>query len=145
MAWGTFSQVLTIAVSLLIAVGGWIWNDFSKRNSEERQRKEERYTALLASTKGFYQNADRNEAIELKNEFIRQLELCWLYCPDTVIRKGYAFLETVHTGARRTDEEKERALGEFILEIRKDLFGKRFLFWGRTSLVWSDFRILTGT
>ncbi|MDE2685338.1 MAG: hypothetical protein OXI54_14510 [Chloroflexota bacterium] len=106
MAWGTFLQVLTIAVSLLIAVGGWIWNDFSKRNSEERQRKEERYTALLASTKGFYQNADHNEAYELK---------------------------------------KEHALGEFILEIRKDLFGKRFLFWGRTRLVWSDFRILTST
>ena len=49
------------------------------------------------------------------------MALCWLYCPDAVIHKAYNFLDHVHTGVKKSDEEKEQALGTFVLAVRKDL------------------------
>ena len=34
-------------------------------------------------------------------------------CPDDVIRKGYAFMDTVHSLRQQTDTEKELAFGEY--------------------------------
>ncbi|MGB7749592.1 MAG: hypothetical protein WBN75_20150, partial [Verrucomicrobiia bacterium] len=72
-----------------------------------------------------------------------QLNLCWLYSPDEVIQAGYNFLSSVHTDQKRTDTEKEAALGAFILEIRKDLLKRRIA--RRTSLKPIDFRLFTST
>ncbi|MCY4415847.1 MAG: hypothetical protein OXE87_06010 [Chloroflexi bacterium] len=140
MEWDGFLPVLSVIAAVLIAVVGWIVNDHANRKTQERIWKEERYNSLLSSTEGFYQGADAHQATALKNEFIRQLQLCWLYCPDKVINKGYAFLATVETGAQSTQEEKQRALGEFALEIRNDLLGNGFLVWKQTRLTWSDFQ-----
>jgi hypothetical protein len=85
---------------------------------------------------GFYENA--TNANRLKVEFLIQLNQCWLYCPDKVIKKGYAFLETVHTGEQFSDEVKEKAMGDFIVTIRKDLLPRRLT--RKTSLSSADFR-----
>ena len=143
--WSTLVPIIVVVLTGTIAASGWLFNEHVARQEKERLRKEERYKSLLASIKGFYQGAENSLAAYLKNEFIKQLELCWLYCPDTVIKKGYAFLEAVQTGDQYTNTEKERALGEFVAAIRKDLRGKRFWWGDKTRLNWADFRILTST
>ena len=40
-----------------------------------------------------------------------------LYIPDEVIGKGYAFLDTVHAKDIHTDEQKEAAMGAFVLAV----------------------------
>ena len=75
------------------------------------QSKESSYRKLVQSLRGFYSGTTNAEA--MKAEFLNHLNVSWLYCPDTVIRKGYEFLSTVHTNTIRTDEEKQRALGAF--------------------------------
>jgi hypothetical protein len=47
------------------------------------------------------------------------------YSPDDVIKRAYAFLATVHTGAQVTDDAKECAAGEFMLAIRRDLLSRK--------------------
>ena len=131
-------------------IGGiiaWLANESRKRAWEEYKRKEEKYLSLISALKGFYVSAEPEKARTLKQAFLEQLETCWLYCPDDVIKKGYTFLSTVHTNAKDKDVEleKEKALGEFILAIRKDLFNKRLLFFKRTSLLPDDFKILKPT
>ena len=66
-----------------------------------------------------------------------------MYCPDEVIYKAYRFIDSVHTGQKSTDEEKEKALGELILAIRKDLISNKVL--SKTALKPGDFRVLTST
>jgi len=66
-----------------------------------------------------------------------------LYCPDEVINKGYNFLSTVHANNESKDEERERALGEFILAIRKDLIKRKPL--EKTNLEAKDFKYLKAT
>ena len=66
---------------------------------------------------GFYN--DKGDTM-LMNEFFKQVDLCWMYCPDSVLNKAFHFLNMMKTGGW-TKEEEENAMGELILEIRKDL------------------------
>ena len=66
-----------------------------------------------------------------------------MYCPDDVIQKAYAFIDAVHVDQVSSDEETEKALGELILAIRKDLISRKVL--SNTSLSPKDFRVLTST
>ena len=99
----------------LIAILIWIGNTHSDRKWEQYKRKEERYIALLNSLEGFYVSASPNDARTDKEEFIRQLNDCWLYCPDPIVISGYAFLDQVRTGVSKTDEEKNRLLENLSL------------------------------
>ena len=126
------------AIPLLGAVVAWFFNEWRKQQAEQHTRKEESYKQLLRSLQGFYIGAVKAE--ELKSEFLNQMNIAWLYCPDHVIRAGYKFLDTVQTGKTSSDDEKETALGAFVEAIRKD-----HLSWGlvkRTELSARDFRHL---
>lgn len=123
--------------ALLIVVITWLLNEWGKRRHENYIRKEQRYSALLKSLRGFYVESQNKE---LKEEFLNEVNQCWLYCPDRVIEKAYAFLNTVHTDNKFNDVGKEIALGELILEIRKDLYTQ--FFFKRTHLKAEDFKNL---
>lgn len=110
-------------IPLAGAVIAWFLNEYRKQKSDEYQRKEARYLELLRALKGFYVSAfsDVNDSVQLKRHFLDQLDQCWLYCPDEVIKKGYAFLATVHTDKISSDSDKEQALGALVVAIRNDL------------------------
>lgn len=135
-----FFEILKVLIPLLAIVLPWFLNELAKRRFESYQRKEASYRELLGSLHGFY--AGEMNTKELRNNFLRQFNLAWLYCPDEVIRKGYKFLETVKSeeGEKNT-VSSEQALGEFILAIRKDLMQHRF-FWSST-LKADEFQILS--
>lgn len=135
-------EILTLLTGIIVAGVTWLLNERGKRKHNDYIRKEERYAALLDNLEGFYIDSQSRQQ---KDEFIRELNRCWLYCPDTVINKGYAFLITVHTDKKCPDEDKEKAVGEFILEIRKDLLTKKFGLVKRTKLEADDFRHFKGT
>lgn len=126
------------AAPLFGAVVAWFVNEWRKRVWEQYQRKEESYRELLRCLKGFYIGA--SNANELKAEFLSQLNRCWLYCPDEVILKGYAFLNTVHTANISTDEVKEKAMGNFVASIRNDLLSRKLV--KSTKLTGKDFKHL---
>ena len=130
-------ELLKILIPIITIVGGWLFNEKSKRTWEEYKRKEEHYSELIKNLQGFYV---KSQNLDLKAKFLGHINLCWLYCTDEVIKKAYAFLETVHTGQIASDEQKERALGKFILEIRKDLISRKFT--KATTLKSGDFKNL---
>ncbi|MGG5180475.1 hypothetical protein ACQYAC_14395 [Bacillus sp. MM09(2025)] len=92
---------------------------------------------LVKSLKGFYVESENSE---LKSVFIDQVNLCWLYCPDQVINKLYNFLESVKNSS--THEHKHKALGELLVEIRKDLIKDSKL---KSDLKPNDFKIYSST
>lgn len=126
---------LSIIGSIIVLVGGWYLNERSKRRHEEYKRKEERYLGLIRSISGFYVDSFSRE---LRTEFLNQRDICWMYCPDDIIRKANNFLSMVHTDQKHSDEEKEKSVQELILAIRKDLVRK-------TKLKLGDFKLLTST
>jgi Pyruvate/2-oxoacid:ferredoxin oxidoreductase delta subunit len=128
--------LLSLTVPLVAATIAWFANERQKRRAEEYARKEDSYRALVRASRGYYVGAENREQ---KNLFLEQVDLCWLYCPDEVIRRAYAFLETVKTGAQSTEAERNRTFGDFLVAIRKDLLERRVT--RQTSLMASDHRI----
>jgi hypothetical protein len=120
------------------AVIAWYVNEWRKRASEQYQRKEESYKELLRCLKGFYIGVRNSD--ELKSEFLNQLNRCWLYCPDDLIKKGYAFLATINSSNPSTDSVKEKAMGDFVAAIRKDLLSRKLV--KSTKLSGGDFKHL---
>ncbi len=135
-----FISVIGAVVVLTSAIVTWCLNEKSKRKFEEYKRKEVKYSALIRSLRGFYVDTFNKE---LRNEFLNQLNLCWMYCPDEVIQKAYNFLCTVQTGQQHSDDEKERAVGELMLAIRLDMINRKPL--KKTDLLPEDFKHLTAT
>jgi len=126
-------------VVLMVAAGVFTWglNEKSKRRFEDYVRREARYVELVRSIRGFHaQSEDR----DTKERFLVELELCWLYGSDDVIRAAYAFLNTVKTGVTSTDEQKSLAAGELVSAIRQDLLDRKPL--KTTTLKPADFEIL---
>ena len=146
MEWKEFViAALPIAAPMLPVLGAvvlWFANEVSKRRAESYQRKERRYISLLESLSGFMVSADAKTASQKKTEFLHQLDLCWLYCPPRVVRKGYAFLDKVSTGVRYTDEQQKSSLQEFVESLRRDLRGPKL---SLKDLRASEFRLLAAT
>ena len=130
----------TIVAPAFLAIFAWYLNELAKRKWEEYGRKEERYKELLRTLKGFYVTTLDSK---LKEEFIHQVNLCWLYTPDEVIQKAYAFLDTVHTSANVQDKDKENAVGALVVAIRKDLLSRKMV--RKTKLQASDYKHLRST
>jgi len=126
------------ALPLIGAVIAWFLNEWRKRLWEQYQRKEANYKELVRCIRGFYVGSEDTE--KLKAEFLDQLNQCWLYCPDEVIEKGYACLGTVHTNGLNSASAKEKAMGDFIAAIRKDLLSRKLV--RKTKLTGTDFRHL---
>ena len=127
------------ALPLLGAVAAWFANEWRKRVADQYQRKEANYKELIRSLRGFYVEAAN--ANELKLEFLNQLNVSWLYCPDNVIRLGYKFLESVQPQQTENDQEKRIALGAFVSAVREDLLPRRI--FRTTTLSAEDFRHFT--
>jgi len=127
---------LKFFVPLVGAVMAWILNERRKRVWEEYQRKKLRYQELLRTARGFYAQIDNQQ---MKNAFVEQLILCWLYCPDEVIRKGYAFLNALNA-PNTPDAEKHTAHANFVLALRKDLISRKIT--SETTLTAADYQHL---
>ena len=134
------ADFLKLGVPLLAAVGVWYLNERAKRGWEEYIRKEGNYKTLLSTLRGFYVGSVDTQ---LKDTFLEQLNECWLYCPDNVVRKCYDFVDAVKVGAQLSDKAKEIAFGELVVAIRKDLLKRRLV--KKTNLTSKDFRHLRAT
>ena len=155
-------DILTAGGALTVTILTWFFNEQSKRSDDIYKQKDTRYLELIASLKNFYVESPTPEpgdyelsAKKLKNkelttEFLNQIHLCWLYCSDDVIRKAHAFLLSAQVDKDHSHVhiETERAAGELMLAIRRDMdrnsFDKLFRMWGkrRTRLTPDDFKYL---
>ena len=133
-----------IVIPILTAIVAWFANELLKQANEAHKRKEEKYSKLICCLRGFTVDRDPEIAQKEKTEFIEELNQCWLYCPDDVIEKAYRFLDTVHDqNPNTTSNDKELALGDFILAVRKDLINRwPFGWFNKTKLRGSSYKLL---
>ena len=140
--------LVPIVTAIVAAAGGYFVREFDKRKereAEEYHRKEERYVNFINCLRGFTVSAQDRE---LKEMFLNELNLAWLYCPDDVIKRANHFLFLVHTDRSlddrlSTDEGKEEAFGELLLAVRKDLLSRKLV--KQTTLNASDFKLYKAT
>jgi len=126
---GIITKILPFLLAFLSILGSvfiWYLNEKSKRKLNIQKQKEERYKKMVICIKAFTTGSPETT---LRQEFIDQLNLSWVYCPDEVVKKGTFILETMipnESGTSRyTNEEKVKAIGNFFVEIRKDILNKK--------------------
>jgi len=132
-----YVPVFVVVCSILGSVGIWSLTEKAKRSHEEYTRREERYANLIKAIHGFSSELGSQE---LQQKFIGELELAWLYCPDEVIKKRYAFLKTMEVGQNASHEDIQKALGELMIEIRVDLLKRKSV--KSTDLKAGDFKLI---
>lgn len=134
-------DAVKFALPLTGAAIGWIWNEHRRRVAHEYELKERRYAALIDASQGFYEHVPvGQDARGLKTQFLIELNKCWLYCPDDVIRAVYRWLGLLEPGVTSTDEERRCALGQVMLAIRQDLVTRKAV--RSTTLTPEEFKLL---
>ena len=134
-------SLCVFAAAAFLTLCTWIWTEWAKRSYAKYLRKEQNYIKLIEGLKGY----DKPENDELKRGFVHQINLCWLNCPDDVIRKANELLRTLNNEGN-AGNERVKALGEFMLTIRKDALkrmpwdGLKDHVWHQTNLDQDDYR-----
>ena len=141
--------LISTAGIAILGIFTWFLNERSKRNDVEYRRKEERYLKLIKGLEGFrvsLSTKDQEQSNKLIKDFLDQYFLCWMYCPDDVYYKIKKFIQMVSLQRDRdyTDIEKENAIGEIMLAIRKDIYNKWLFkkgrFYRKTTLKPEDYK-----
>lgn len=122
-------EVLAIPIAAFIASVAWIY----QRGWERQERRLMRYERLMDLAKYFADSGGENkkeedikkscEYIQKREEFIAEVSRLWISAPPDVVRAGEAFLKAVQTG-----KEAERALGEYVIAMRKDSYIRSVIF-----------------
>lgn len=128
------ADFLKFFVPLIGAVIAWILNERRRRAWEEYLRKEERYRELLRTLTGFYTHAADSD---IRRQFLEEYKRCWLYCSDDVIRAANAAMEAMVEETSVPMEERLERIGEFVLEIRRDLLRRTLT--RKTALTAKDY------
>ena len=76
---------------------------------------------LLESLEGF--SPDNKNKSELRKNFLRELQLSWLYCPDEVIIAVNNFIDKMG----KKDSNMTLAIQNIIFSIRKDLLSRKMV------------------
>ena len=121
----TLHPILSFIIGILPFVGivlVWFLNEIFKRREERRKKQEERYVSFLESLVGFSAYTHDSKA---KSEFINQLNLAWLYCPDHILHKCYEFINAVHGDTQTSNDYRLQIVSELVLCFRMELYGKR--------------------
>ena len=104
----------------------------SKKNEAILKFKEEKYSNLLILLQGF---VGKTTSGETKKKFFEEQYKSWLYSSDGVIKAINEMVQLViNAKGKEPEQEKgKKAVGNIVLEMRKDLSGK-------TNLKSEDFR-----
>ena len=129
-------SLLSIVAPLVWAICAWHKNERKKQDWERHKRKEERYIAFIKSMRGFTTQAKNKE---LREQFVQELGIAWLHCPDSTIKLGNDFLDSLQDNKNESESvkgERARALAKLQLEMRQEICGE-------TKLTTNDSRLLT--
>ena len=134
-----------IVVPVAMIVIGWYLNERSKRATERERlvweqftRKENGYRKLLEASKGF--TVGVADAKKLKEQFLAELQLCWLYASDEVIQTAYAFLDSVKKGSGTTAQQRKDTFAKFVASLRSDILSRSLV--SASELTAKDYRLL---
>lgn len=129
-------DVQLILTSMLAAVLSsyltYYFSTKSRKNEFILKFKEEKYTALLVYLQGFI---GKTTSSETKRKFFEEQYKSWLYSSDDVVKAINSMVQLVidSKGNAPDAEAGRRAIGNIVLEMRKDLLGKTNLKQGDFS------------
>jgi hypothetical protein len=130
-------EVLSTFILALFSagIGGLISFYFASKSKKQEaimKFREEKYSNLIIFLQGFVGNTSNSET---KRKFFEEQYKSWTYSSDEVVKALNNLVEIVkNNGSQKPNiEEGQKAIGNIVLAMRKDLLGK-------TSLTYNDFK-----
>lgn len=128
--------VLLILIPIIAAaISSYLTYYFAMRSRKTEailKFKEEKYSNLLILLQGF---VGKTTSGQTKRRFFEEQYKSWLYCSDGVVKAINDMVKLI-TDSKGNEPDREggrKAVGNIVLEMRKDLLGK-------TKSTYEDFR-----
>ena len=124
--------LIPVVVAILSSYLTYYFAIKSKKNEAILKFKEEKYSNLLILLQGFIGNTTSGET---KKKFFEEQYKSWLYCSDGVVNAINEMVRLIMNARGKAPDPKQgkKAVGNIVLEMRKDLLGKTKLssedFW----------------
>lgn len=96
----------------------WYLNEGKRRSIQEYKQKETRYLELIELIEKLEPNEKPSD--HLRDDFLHQINLCWLYCPDNIVRKIAELISSLNNDSI-SQESKENSMSELMIALRKDI------------------------
>ncbi|MBI1821578.1 MAG: hypothetical protein HY036_01430 [Nitrospirae bacterium] len=125
-------SLISITTAVLSSYLTYYFAIKSKKSEAILKFKEEKYSNLLILLQGF---VGKTTSGETKRKFFEEQYKSWLYSSDGVVKAINEMVQLVISSRSKAPEPEKgkRAIGNIVLEMRKDLSGK-------TNLKSEDFR-----
>ena len=126
--------IIPVFAAILSSYLTYYFTSKTKKNEAILKYKEDKYSNLLVLLQGFVGSTASGE---IKRKFFEEQYRSWLYCSDGVVKAINIMIELVmdNKGNEPDPEKGRKAVGDIVLEMRKDLLGK-------TRLNYQDFRYI---
>lgn len=124
--------LIPVVVAILSSYLTYYFAIKSKKSEAVLKFKEEKYSNLLILLQGFIGNTTSGET---KKKFFEEQYKSWLYCSDGVVNAINDMVRLIMNTRGKAPDPKQgkKAVGNIVLEMRKDLLGKTKLspedFW----------------
>lgn len=124
--------LIPVVVAILSSYLTYYFAIKSKKSEAILKFKEEKYSNLLILLQGFIGNTTSGET---KKKFFEEQYKSWLYCSDGVVNAINDMVRLIMNARGKAPDPKQgkKAVGNIVLEMRKDLLGKTKLssedFW----------------
>jgi hypothetical protein len=124
--------IIPIIVAIISSYLTYFFTAKSKKTETMLKFKEEKYSNLLVLLQGFIGITVSGEK---KRKFFEEQYKSWLYCSDGVVKAINYMVQVIidNKGNAPESEISQKAIGNIVLEMRKDLLGK-------TKLTYEEFR-----
>ncbi len=115
--------LIPIATAVISSYLTYFFAIKSKKSEAILKFKEEKYSNLLILLQGF---VGKTTSGETKRKFFEEQYKLWLYCSDGIVNAINEMVQLViDSRGKEPDVEKgKKAIGNIVLEMRKDLLGK---------------------
>ena len=110
--------LINFAFSAILIYLGWRFKEQVERSNKIYLQKVERYDKLIELIENLKENMKPGDT-ELRDKFMHQINLCWLYCPDQVVQKIIDFVLKFNDD-KVSKKEREETVGELMITLRRD-------------------------
>lgn len=112
--WKDYLPLFTVIVGIVI----WGLTEWAKRSYDKYLQKVKEYTKLIDLIEALEERQNPGDP-EHKTKFMRQLNKCWLVCPDDIINQIISYLKKLNDD-RVSKEDREKMKNEIMITLRKD-------------------------